>query len=74
MREAGIEHVHFAWAGLIDPRRPHYYRLHGPTLLIEYDNTQNSANHIHSIWHDPRNDFGTDALRAHYERGHHRRA
>ncbi len=73
MGEAGIEHVHFAWAGPIDPRRPHYYRLHGPTLLIEYDNTQNSANHIHSVWHDPRNDFGTDALRAHYERGHHRR-
>jgi hypothetical protein len=74
MREAGIEQVHFAWAGPIDPRRPHYYRLHGPTLLIEYDNTQNSANHIHSVWHDPRNDFGADALRAHYERGHHRRA
>ena len=45
--------------------------LHGPTLLIEYDNTQNSANHIHSVWHDPVNDFGADLLRAHYERGHH---
>ena len=72
MREAGIEHVHFAWAGPIDPRRPHYYRLHGPTLLIEYDNTQNSANHVHSVWHDPRNDFGADVLRAHYEDGHRR--
>jgi Protein of unknown function (DUF3500) len=72
MREAGIERVHFAWAGPIDPGQPHYYRLHGPTLLIEYDNTQNSANHIHSVWHDPRNDFGADLLRAHYQRGHHR--
>jgi hypothetical protein len=63
---AGIERVHFAWAGSVDPERPHYYRLHGPTVLIEYDNTQNDANHIHSVWHDPRNDFGADALGAHY--------
>jgi hypothetical protein len=73
MREAGIERVHFAWAGPIDLKQPHYYRLHGPTLLIEYDNSQNRANHIHSVWHDPRNDFGADLLRAHYERGHHHR-
>jgi len=38
-------------------------------LLIEYDNTQNDANHIHSVWHDPRRDFGLDLLRAHYEHG-----
>ena len=66
LRAAGIEALHFAWAGPIDPARPHYYRLHGPTLLIEYDNTQNDANHIHSVWHDPVNDFGADLLRAHY--------
>ena len=72
MREAGSEHVRFAWAGPIDPKQPHYYRLHGPTLLIEYDNSQNRANHVHSVWHDPRNDFGADLLRAHYERGRHR--
>jgi hypothetical protein len=71
MRAAGIEALHFAWAGPIDPSRPHYYRIHGPTLLIEYDNTQNDANHIHSVWHDPVNDFGADLLRSHYERGHH---
>ena len=70
MRVAGIERVHFAWAGPIDPARPHYYRLHGPTLLIEYDNTQNGANHIHTVWHDPKNDFGADLLRAHYDHGH----
>ena len=73
LREAGLERVHVAWAGPIDPARPHYYRLHGPTLLIEYDNTQNDANHVHTVWHDPRNHFGVDPLRAHYERGHHRR-
>jgi hypothetical protein len=71
---AGIERVHFAWAGPIDPERPHYYRLHGPTVLIEYDNTQNDANHIHSVWHDPRNDFGADLLGAHYRTGHRRHA
>jgi hypothetical protein len=67
---AGIERVHFAWAGPIDPGRPHYYRIHGPTVLIEYDNTQNDANHIHSVWHDPGNDFGADLLRAHYRTDH----
>jgi hypothetical protein len=70
MRDEGIERVHFAWAGPLDGRRAHYYRLHGPTLLIEYDNTQNDANHIHSVWHDPRNDFGADLLRAHYRSRH----
>jgi hypothetical protein len=68
---AGMARVHFAWAGPVDPKRPHYYRLHGPTVLIEYDNTQNDANHIHSVWHDPRNDFGADPLGAHYRTGPH---
>jgi hypothetical protein len=74
LREAGLERVHFAWAGPIEPGHAHYYRIHGPTVLIEFDNTQNDANHIHSVWHDPRNDFGADLLRAHYEGGHHRHA
>ena len=71
MRDAGLERIHFAWAGALEAGKAHYYRLHGPTVLIEYDNTQNNANHIHSVWHDPRRDFGLDLLRAHYERGHH---
>ncbi len=70
LRETGVEQLHFAWAGPLERGKAHYYRLHGPTLLIEYDNTQNDANHIHSVWHDPKNDFGLDLLRAHYERGH----
>jgi hypothetical protein len=70
LREAGLERLHFAWAGPLGPGQAHYYRLHGPTLLIEFDNTQNDANHIHSVWRDPRNDFGVDPLRAHYRRRH----
>jgi len=70
IREGGIERIHFAWAGPIDPGHAHYYRIHGPSVLIEFDNSQNDANHIHSVWHDPRNGFGADLLRAHYERGH----
>ena len=73
IREAGVERLHLAWAGSLDPGHPHYYRIHGPTVLIEFDNTQSSANHIHSVWHDPGNAFGADILRAHYERGHHAR-
>jgi hypothetical protein len=55
---AGLEAVHFAWAGEREPGRPHYYRVQGPRLLIEYDNVQNGANHVHSVWRDPLGDFG----------------
>jgi hypothetical protein len=73
--EAGVERLHFAWAGALEPGHAHYYRIHGPSVLIEYDNTQNDANHVHSVWHDPARDFGADLLGAHYEHGHpHRRA
>jgi hypothetical protein len=71
LRAAGLDRIHFAWAGGLEPRQPHYYRLHGPTLVIEYDNTQNDANHIHSVRHDPQRDFGRDLLRHHYEHGAH---
>ena len=55
--------VHFAWAGPTAPGEPHYYRLQGPRLLIEWDNTQRNANHAHSVWRDP-TDFGLDVLAA----------
>jgi hypothetical protein len=71
VREAGLERIRFAWAGSLAPGRAHYYRLHGPALLIEFDNTQNDANHVHSVWHDPTRDFGLDPLRSHYQTGHH---
>jgi hypothetical protein len=54
----GLQAVHFAWAGGDAPGRPHYYRLQGPRLLIEYVNVQNRANHVHSVWRDPLGDFG----------------
>lgn len=72
LRAAGPEKLHFAWAGSTSPDEPHYYRLHGPTLIIEYDNTQNGGNHAHSVWHDPRDGLGRDLLRRHHENDHKR--
>ena len=64
--------IRFAWAGSSEPGEAHYYRVHAPAFLIEYDNTQNDANHVHSVWRDLENDFGGDALARHYEAsGHH---
>ena len=65
--KAGVEKIGFAWAGGLERGMPHYYRIQGPTFLIEYDNTQNNANHVHSVWRDFENDFGVDLLRKHYE-------
>jgi hypothetical protein len=62
---AGFDQVRFGWAGSIESGEKHYYRVHGPTLLIEYDNTQNDANHIHTVYRDLDRDFGGDVLRAH---------
>ena len=53
-----LEAVHFGWAGPPEPGRPHYYRIQGPGLHIEYDNVQNGANHVHTVWRDPEGDFG----------------
>lgn len=66
IRAAGVERLHFAWAGSLEPGERHYYRVHGPNVLFEYDNTQNNANHVHSVWRDLDNDFGDDMLRRHY--------
>jgi hypothetical protein len=70
VREAGLEALHFAWAGSLARGRPHYFRVHGPTALIEYDNTQDGANHVHSVWIDPQALFGRDLLKAHYKGAH----
>jgi hypothetical protein len=72
IERAGFEELHFAWAGSPRPGAPHYYRIHGPTVLVEYDNTQSNANHIHTVWRDLENDFGGDLLRQHYaQQSHH---
>lgn len=65
IRAAGLSAIRFAWAGDIERGRKHYYRIQGPTFLIEFDNTQNDGNHIHSVWRDFNRDFGRDLLREH---------
>jgi uncharacterized protein DUF3500 len=64
-KKAGVEKIGFAWAGETARGKKHYYRIQGPTFLVEYDNTQNDGNHIHSIWRDFDGDFGRDLLRDH---------
>ena len=68
--DAALDQVHLAWAGPTEPGRPLYYRLQGPRLVIEYDNTQRNANHAHSVWRDPASDFGHDVLGAHLAAHH----
>ena len=70
--DQGLDRFRFAWAGSVQPGEAYYFRVHGPATLIEYDNTQNSANHIHSVWRDLASDFGNDALAEHYRRQPHR--
>ena len=69
-RSAGLPPVTFAWAGPDTPGRGHYYAIRGPAFLIEYDNTQDGGNHIHSVWRDLTNDWGEDRLAAHYREAH----
>jgi len=70
IEKAGWDKVSFAWAGGLEPGQGHYYRVQGPTFVLEYDNTQNNANHVHSVWHDPDSNFGADILKKHYEQDH----
>jgi hypothetical protein len=70
IEKAGIENLSFAWAGSLQPGAGHYYRIQGPMLLIEYDNTQNNANHVHTVVRDLTNDFAEDILREHYQKEH----
>jgi hypothetical protein len=71
----GPEGLYFCWAGAGERGKPHYYRLQGRQILIEFDNAIDNGNHIHSVWRDYRNDLGHDLLAEHYEReratGHH---
>ena len=71
LQNADLNDIHFAWAGSEDRGKPHYYRLHGTFFFVEYDNTQNNANHIHTVWRDLEDDFGLDLLNLHYKQGHH---
>ena len=65
IKAAGTDKIRFAWLGDTEQGKKHYYVVQGPTFLIEYDNTQNNGNHIHSVWRDFSGDFGRDILREH---------
>ncbi len=68
---SALDDIHLLWAGRLEPGQPHYYRLHGPTVLAEYDNSMRDANHVHTVWRDPRGDFADDALARHRADHHH---
>ncbi len=68
--EGGLQSIRFGWAGGIDKGDRHYYRVQGPSFLIEYDNYQGSGTHIHAVWRDFKGDFGRDLLREHYQFEH----
>jgi hypothetical protein len=70
LERAGLDNLTFAWAGGTEPGDRHYFRIQGPTLLIEHDNTQANGNHIHSVWRNPADDFGDDVLAEHYRLHH----
>ncbi len=65
LQKAGVDKIAFAWAGETERGKKHYYRIQGPTFLIEHDNSQNDGNHVHSVWRDFNGDFGRDLLREH---------
>lgn len=70
VERAGFETLSFAWAGSTEPGERHYFRVQGPELLIEHDNTQGGGNHIHTVWRDTASDFGDDLLARHYQIHH----
>lgn len=71
IKARGLDKLYFSWAGSIKDGEKHYYRIHGPATIIEYDNVQNGANHIHVVWRDTENDFGRDLLKEHHEKHQH---
>jgi hypothetical protein len=75
IRKAGFDSIKFAWMGGLEKGEGHYYRVQGSTFLIEYDNTQNNANHVHCVWRDFHGDWGEDLLADHYRGSpHHQHA
>ncbi len=73
IKTAGVNNLRFVWAGVEQPGvgNPHYYRIQGPSIIIEYDNTQNNANHAHTVVRDLKKDFGGDELLEHYKKHKH---
>jgi hypothetical protein len=71
LRSEEFDEIRFGWAGSTERGKSHYYRVQGKTFLIEFDNTQNNANHIHLVWRDFEGDFGRDLIKEHYQKTHH---
>lgn len=70
LAEIGAGALHFAWAGGLELGEPHYYRLQSDWFVVEYDNTQNDANHAHTVWREFGHEFGHDVLAEHYQTAH----
>jgi Protein of unknown function (DUF3500) len=70
LKKEELDEIRFGWAGGTEPGEPHYYRIQGKTFLVEFDNTQDHANHIHSVWRDFDGDFGRDLIHEHYMHDH----
>jgi hypothetical protein len=70
LQSIDVAELSFAWMGRLERRAPHYYRLQGPDFVFEYDNVQNGANHIHTVWRSRASDFGVDLLEEHYRSSH----
>ncbi len=71
IRKEEMDEMRFAWAGATELGKAHYYRIQAKTFMIEFDNSQNNANHIHSVWRDFDGDFGRDLLKEHYNNNEH---
>ncbi|MEQ6121142.1 DUF3500 domain-containing protein [Reichenbachiella sp. MALMAid0571] len=71
IEKAGIDNLIFAWAGSLTAGNAHYYRIQSKEFLIEFDNSQNNANHIHTVWRDFDGDFGRDLIKEHYQNSNH---
>lgn len=69
--KAELPRVRFAWMGSRAKGQGHYYRVQGASFLIEYDNTQNNANHVHTVWREFNGDWGKDVLAEHYRTAPH---
>jgi hypothetical protein len=70
IERAGLDGITFAWGGKVEKGEGHYYAIQGPTFIVEYDNTQNDSNHIHSVWRTFDGDWGEDILAQHYAQNH----
>jgi len=70
VERAGLDGITFAWGGPVEKGAGHYYAIQGPTFIVEYDNTQNDSNHIHSVWRTFAGDWGEDILAQHYAASH----